>query len=190
MRNGKTPARNGSLRFAQPALGVGEAKSDVTPRGAARTHARHGARGTDAAGGADALLPAALGDVDGGALLDWVERELCGPRLARRRRGVPLALCDGSRDAAADGQLSHVLVVEDDAGLGVSALDVRNGPGVDARCLAHVQDLKVLLGDGDVWVVEGHHPGADAGDAKQDQADDGVDEHFGWFFGGRYRAGR
>lgn len=89
-------------------------KADIPRARPTGTRSLEAARGTHGPSGAHALLPAALGDVDRGILLDGAQREQRRAGLARGGRRRAAALGDRPGDAAADGQLGHVLVVEND----------------------------------------------------------------------------
>lgn len=89
-------------------------KADIAPRGRAETHPGQAARRTFVPRRADALLPADLGHVDGGARRERGEREARAAPLADRDAGPDAALGLVAGYAVADGELGGVLVVEDD----------------------------------------------------------------------------
>ncbi|TPX15398.1 uncharacterized protein E0L32_004378 [Thyridium curvatum] len=167
-----SPSRSPRVTSAAPR--VIQRELDVALARAAGARGLEAARRAHGPRRAHALLPPALGDVDRGPALDGAERELGAARRARRAGRRPAALLDRARDAAADAQLGHVLVVEDD----VAALRVDHGGRVDGGRGAHVQDLKVLQADGDVGMAVGHRPGGDAGEGEHGREKDGRGHHF------------
>lgn len=99
-------------------------KQDVARCRSAQTGPGQRARGALVAGGAHALLPALLGDVDGGAVGGGGQGELGAAALADGGAGAgatPRVVIAG--DAIANGQLGGVLFVVDNvAAVGVVML--------------------------------------------------------------------
>lgn len=100
--------------FQRVVLRRAKGKIHVARRRAASARPRQAAGRADSPCGADALLPAALGDVDGGARGGGLQRELGAARLADGARGRALALGYRARDAPADAELCYILVVKND----------------------------------------------------------------------------
>lgn len=125
-----------------------QGEADVAVGCTSPTHARKAAGRADGPGRTHTLPPFPLRDGDGSSLGPGLELELgrARPSGSLGRRAVTARGRAG--DAAADGKLGDVLVVEDDPLAGIEALDVVDGSLVQGLRGPHAEDLKVLLVDG------------------------------------------